>query len=109
MIFAQHAETVFSVIRREGFIIWPIYFDKTLSRSEGRRVPLRLSSRSPTVERLSKAAQRLGWHVKVEVAAHPRMHWKKTGRLIVKPDRSLSKQHVIKLLAQELLKQETKG
>ncbi|MEM4545747.1 MAG: signal recognition particle subunit SRP19/SEC65 family protein [Nitrososphaerota archaeon] len=97
------------MIRREGFIIWPAYFDRALSWREGRRVPLRLSSRSPTVERLNKAAQKLGWYVKVEVAAHPKTHWRKTGRLIVKPDKPLSKQHVIKILAQELLRQETEG
>ncbi|MCS7136454.1 MAG: signal recognition particle subunit SRP19/SEC65 family protein [Nitrososphaerota archaeon] len=96
------------MIRREGFIIWPTYFDRSLSWREGRRVPLRLSSRSPTVEKLSKAAQKLGWYVKVEVAAHPKTHWKKTGRLVVKPDKLLSKQSVIKALAQELLKQEMK-
>jgi len=97
------------MIKREGFIIWPTYFDRTLSRSEGRRVPLPLSSRLPTVEKLSKAAQRLGWYVKVEVAAHPKTHWKKTGRLIVRPDKPLNKQSVIKALAQELLRQETKA
>ncbi|MCL7392131.1 MAG: hypothetical protein LZ162_00625 [Thaumarchaeota archaeon] len=97
------------MIRREGFIIWPTYFDRTLSWGKGRRVPLRLSSRLPTVEKLSRAAQKLGWYVKVEVAAHPKTHWKKTGRLIVKPDNPLSKQSVIKALAQELLRQEVKA
>ncbi len=96
------------MIRREGFIIWPAYFDRSLSRGEGRRVPLRLSSRSPTVERLSKVAQKLGWYIKIEVAAYPKTHWKKTGRLIVKPDKPLSKQSVIRVLAHELLRQETK-
>ncbi|MEM2910706.1 MAG: signal recognition particle subunit SRP19/SEC65 family protein [Nitrososphaerota archaeon] len=96
------------MIRRNGFIIWPIYFDRALSWREGRRVPLRLSSRSPTVEKLSRAAKKLGWHVEVEAATHPRICWKKTGRLIVKPDKPISKQVVVKTLAQELLEQETK-
>ncbi|PUA31462.1 MAG: hypothetical protein B9J98_06335 [Candidatus Terraquivivens tikiterensis] len=94
------------MIRRNGFVIWPIYFDRALSWGKGRRVPLRLSSRSPTVEKLSRAARMLGWQVEVEAAAHPRMGWRKTGRLIVKPDKPLSKQAVIKTLAKELLEQE---
>lgn len=90
------------MLRRDGYIIWPAYFDRSLSRSMGRRVPINLAIRSPTVERLADAARRLGLKIEIEAGAYPRNWYRRTGRLVVKADRSLSKQKIIKMLAEKL-------
>lgn len=90
------------LIKREGYIIWPIYFDKNVPRSKCRRVPLNLAVRNPTAEKLAEAARALGWKVEVEKGSHPAFWWQKTGKVIVIPDKPMKKEAVIKTLAHRL-------
>lgn len=65
-------------------ILWPVYFDSTKSRSEGRRVPKKLAVSAPKLDEVSKAAERLGFHPEiVSDATYPNTPWKKTGFIIV--------------------------
>ena len=41
-------------------IIWPIYFDASKTRKEGRRVPKNLAVQSPKIAELKEAADKLG-------------------------------------------------
>lgn len=78
------------------FIIYPCYFDKALSRAQGRKVSKKHSSEKPGSEHIAKAATSLGLHPALEKnAAHPSTPWKKEGRVIV--DKKTSK---TKLLVQ---------
>ncbi|MCS7126068.1 MAG: signal recognition particle protein Srp19 [Aigarchaeota archaeon] len=90
------------MIKKNGYIVWPIYFDKNVPRSKCRRVPLSLAVKNPSIENIVKAAESLGWKVEVETAAYPSMWWLKTGRAIIKPDKPMSKNSLIKTLAQRL-------
>ncbi|MEM0467144.1 MAG: signal recognition particle subunit SRP19/SEC65 family protein [Candidatus Thermoplasmatota archaeon] len=74
-------------------VLWPMYFDKALSRKNGRRLPRKYCVEKPTCEALVKAAQSLGLHPVFEKnAAHPRTSYKKDGRILV--DKKDSKQKV---------------
>lgn len=90
------------MIRRDGYVIWPIYFDKNIPRSRCRRVPLSLAVKNPSVEKVAEAARSLGWRVEVEDGAHPSTSWVKTGKVVVKPDRHVNKNSLIKTLASRL-------
>jgi len=65
-------------------VIWPAYFDATLSRREGRRVPESLSVEEPTVDEVATAVQQVGYDSVVERdVAYPRRHWEDSGRVLV--------------------------
>ena len=90
------------MLKRRGYVIWPIYFDRSVSRSRCRRVPLDLAVRSPSAEQLAKAAGKLGWRVELEPGSHPAFWWKKTGKLIVDPGKPMKKGEVIRILGKAL-------
>jgi len=90
--------------KQEKFIIWPIYFDASKTRNEGRRVPKSLAIASPKISELKEAAEKTG--LKCEVVAdisHPKMPWLKTGMLLVEKDDG-AKEKIIKKIAKQLLK-----
>jgi len=88
--------------RGRRIVVWPAYLDATLSRGEGRRLPLRDAVRKPRVEELVEAAQRLGLNPEVEDARHPRRWWEQRQRIVV--DKAGSKLATIKRLAEEVRK-----
>lgn len=92
------------MIKREGVIIWLSYFDRGLSRSEGRRVPLNKAIKSPTQEQLLRVAERLGWRAEPLELSHPSYWWKKSSAIRVYPNKQIKKENLIKLLAEEVVK-----
>lgn len=67
-------------------IIWPDYFDNSVSKSHGRRVPKKLAVNNPTVEQIAKAAKKLKLNPKIEQKkAYPCRWWRTTGRVLVNP------------------------
>jgi signal recognition particle subunit SRP19 len=65
-------------------IIWPIYFDKNISRSKGRKIEKKYSIDKPDIEKIAKSAKSLGLNPIIEKnASHPSKHWKKDGRIII--------------------------
>ena len=68
----------------DKIVIWPIYFDKTVSRLNGRKVSKKYAVEKPNIEAIFKAAKSLGLHPILEKdAAHPSRRWKKEGRVII--------------------------
>ena len=87
--------------KRDGYIIWPEYFDKSLTRKYGRRVPKNYAVEQPTVEKIVNALMSLNLEYSVETnAAYPRRWWIQSGRVIVKAN--IKKQILIKWLAKKL-------
>ncbi|MCD6511595.1 MAG: signal recognition particle protein Srp19 [Thaumarchaeota archaeon] len=78
-------------------VIWLDYFDSSLSRAEGRRVPISLATKNPNLDRLVKAARALGYEPEGFEARHPKRPWRKSGYIVINKDRS--KEKVIKELA----------
>jgi len=63
-------------------VLYPEYFDASLSRKDGRRVPKRLAIQGPKVEDIEKAARNLKLNPVKEESAYPRFWWKARGRVI---------------------------
>ena len=64
-------------------ILYPCYFDATLERRSGRRVPQSLAVKGPTLQDLERALKKEHLKFRAEGKPHP-AHWiKREGRLIV--------------------------
>jgi len=76
----------------DKYVIWPVYFDKTVSKLRGRKVSKKHAVEKPSLENIAKAAKSIGLHPVMEKnCAHPSKHWKKEGRLLVDKKGSKSK------------------
>jgi signal recognition particle subunit SRP19 len=83
----------------DKYILYPLYFDDSRSRKQGRRVSLDDCIEKPSIEQIAKAAQSLGLHPILEKdACHPSHHWKQDGRVLV--DKKDSKEKTLQLIAQ---------
>jgi signal recognition particle subunit SEC65 len=90
--------------KKDKIILYPEYFDSKLTREKGRRVPLKFSVPSPTVEELALVSKRLGYDYEMDTeAAYPSNWWSKQGRLLLTKN-DLSKNEVIKNIAKILSK-----
>jgi signal recognition particle subunit SRP19 len=84
-------------------IIWPIYFDITKTRKQGRRVPKNISVQSPKIDEIKQAADKLGMKSEIRPETHfPKTHWAKTGMLLV--EKKEAKEKIIQKLGKQLIK-----
>ncbi|NIR87266.1 signal recognition particle protein Srp19 [Candidatus Bathyarchaeota archaeon] len=89
--------------KRDKFVLWPIYFDSTKTRLEGRRVPKSLAVPTPKLKELQKAVEQIGLQPEVFTdAGYPSSSWQKIG-LIVVPKKG-SKTQILRKVAEELFK-----
>jgi len=85
----------------EKAIIWPIYFDLSKTRKEGRRVPKNCAVQSPKILELKEAADKLGLKNEVNLETRfPKTPWVKGGSMIVAKQES--KEVIIQKLAKQL-------
>ncbi|MFC3476501.1 signal recognition particle subunit SRP19 [Halobacterium litoreum] len=81
-------------------VLWPAYFDATLSRREGRRVAEDLAVERPTVDEIATAVQQVGYDSVVERdVAYPRQHWEDSGRVLVKDADDAGKSDLLQAVA----------
>jgi signal recognition particle subunit SRP19 len=84
-------------------VIWPIYFDSTKTRKEGRRVPKTLAVSLPKILEIKDAVEKLGLEYELmQEASYSKTPWVKTGMLLVK--KSGAKEEIIGKVAKQLLK-----
>jgi signal recognition particle subunit SRP19 len=84
-------------------IIWPIYFDTSKTRKEGRRVSKNIAVQFPKIDEIKQAADKLGLENEVNLNAHfPKNHWYKTGMLLV--EKKEAKEKIIQKLAKQLVR-----
>ena len=89
--------------KQEKFIVWPVYFDQTKTRKNGRRVPKSLTVRHPKIAEVTTAVAKLGLKHEVTLdVGYPKTPWLKTGMILVEKDGS--KEQVIRRIANQLLK-----
>ena len=85
----------------DKYVVWPIYFDKSVSRLNGRKVSKKNAVEKPTMENIAKAAKSLSLNPVLEKeASHPSHHWKKEGRVLV--DKKGSKSKLLVQIAKRL-------
>jgi len=90
------------MLKQNKIVLWPVYFDSTKTRLEGRRVPKSLAAPSPKLEEIRKAVERVGLQPEIVAdAANPGSPWQKTGLLTI-PKKG-SKTKIIREIAKELL------
>jgi len=89
--------------RKDGYVIWPAYFDATHPRSKGRKVPLRLAVEKPSLGELVEAARAAGYAQVVveEQAKYPAYWYEQPGRIVVKAGEK--KSEVVKRIARALV------
>ncbi len=84
----------------EYVILWPEYFDSTLSRKYGRKVPKELAVPRPTQRELLETASLLGLKAEPLEGSYPRTWWIKEGPILV--EKKGSKRKVILEVAKVL-------
>jgi|GEM_PF-201512 len=87
--------------KEKYWVLWPRYFDASVSQREGRRVPRSLAIPSPKLEDIAKAAKLAGFQTTTEEGkAHPATWWDKQGRLLI--PRKFSKTKTLKMVGEKL-------
>ena len=87
--------------KQNKIFLWPVYFDATKNRADGRRIPRKLAVSTPKLEELQMAAKKLGLQTEaVSDVAHPSSPWRKTGLLVLPKKESKGK--TLKRIAEEL-------
>ncbi len=87
---------------RDKTVLWPVYFDSTKARSQGRKVPKKLAVPSPKLSDIQAAMEKLGLKCDLVIeAAYPRSPWRKIG-YITAPKKG-SKSNLLKQIAEVLL------
>jgi len=88
--------------KQKKVVVWPVYFDFSKTRKEGRKVPKSAAVLNPNLAELQRAAEWLGLKPEVEVnAAHPTVPRRKTGRIWVQ--KSGSKTQTLLKIAKEIV------
>jgi len=86
---------------QDKFVIWPSYFDSTLTRSRGRKLPKTLCVPNPRISELVEAVSRLRLRYElVADASYPKTPWVKTGKLLVVKNSTKTK--LLKRIAEQL-------
>lgn len=85
----------------DKYVIYPIYFDKSVSRLSGRRIAKKHAIDKPKAQDISKAAKSLGLNPILENdVPHPSRFWKKEGRVLV--DKKDSKSKILAQIANRM-------
>lgn len=86
----------------DNVVLWPRYFDRSVSRAAGRRVPKDMAVKRPDAAWVVSAAKKAGFKPELEAKArHPAMPWKTMGRVLIKAKGD--KEAVIRKVAKEML------
>lgn len=85
----------------DRFALWPRYFDRSLSRSQGRRVPESLAVKAPDSAWVEAVARKLGLDpTREEKAHHPSLPGEVSGRVLVM--KKGGKEATLRLVAQRM-------
>ena len=88
--------------QRKTWIIYPEYFDKNKSRSNGRKVPKRLTVKNPHVEDIADILDGMDVPNRMEKhASHPAHWYEENGRIII-PKQKEKKLEFLKKLSKKL-------
>lgn len=100
-MFKAYTKLDIKMRKRDKIVLWPVYFDSTRTRLEGRRIPKRLAVSSPKLDEIRKAVERSGLHPEtVPDAAYPYAPWRKVGFVVVAKEGS--KTQIVQRVAKEL-------
>jgi signal recognition particle subunit SRP19 len=82
-------------------VLWLAYFDVSISKDEGRRLPKALAVQNPTLDQIEKACASLGFNPVAERdAAYPSKWYGARGRVLI--DDKGPKAQVLKQIAEKM-------
>ncbi len=85
----------------DKYVIWPIYFDRSVSRIKGRKVSKKIAIDKPKIDDIEKVAKELDLNPVLEKkSSHPSRFWKSEGRILV--DKKNSKSKILRQIANKL-------
>jgi len=73
-------------LRRDNshYFVYPEYFDQSLTRKEGRRLPLSLAIENPTLIEIKLAAEKMDYKYELKKdSAYPRQWWNPKGLILI--------------------------
>ena len=87
--------------KRDGMLIfWPAYFDQNITRSQGRKLPSKLSAPDVTLDILEKAAESAGLEYEVEPEKRYPKDWAEAkGYIVIANDEGHKKKRLMLMLA----------
>jgi signal recognition particle subunit SRP19 len=83
-------------------VLWLDYFNSSLSRAQGRRIPLDRSVKDPKLDELVEATRRLGYKPESELSKHPKRMWTQSGYVSIEKKSQLKKSQIISEVAKLL-------
>lgn len=83
-------------------VLWLDYFNSSITREEGRRIPLDRSVKDPKLGELVEAAKIIGYNAESEVAKHPKRMSLQSGIVSVEKKEGMKKSAVLLEVAKSL-------
>jgi signal recognition particle subunit SRP19 len=83
-------------------VLWLDYFNSSITREEGRRIPLDRSVKDPKLGELVEAAKILGYNPESEAAKHPKRMSLQSGIVSVEKKEGIKKSAVLLEVAKSL-------
>lgn len=84
------------------YILWLDYFNSTVSRENGRRIPMDKSVKDPSLDELGEAARRLGYKPEPQAAKIPSRPYLPSGYVSIEKKSGSKKSIVISEVAKML-------
>jgi len=86
---------------KDKYILWPVYFDSSKTRRDGRRIHKLSAVENPQVQDIYGTALRLGLNpIEEKNSRYPRFCWEKAGKVLV--DKKSKKSVLISNIAKEM-------
>lgn len=90
----------------KDYVVWPSYFDKNLSKKDGRKLPKNLALDHPKFDEIKKALESIGINHQLEkTSKYPKEQGKderNLGRFIV--EKKFSKNEILRKISKEMRK-----
>ena len=86
----------------DRFVVWLEYLDSERKRSEGRRIRLDSCTRSPTLEELTLACERLKLEPEAQAGRRPGVSARVSGYVSIKKGQKKPKHAIMMQIAREL-------
>lgn len=83
--------------------VWVSYFDQSLSRKYGRRLPRELAVPEPKLSEVLKACESLGFRCEAEEKRYPRVWHRPSALITLRVPVDVSKPEVIKSIGKKLV------
>lgn len=80
-------------------VLWPAYFDASLSRSAGRRVPVEQAIEEPAVDEIATAVQQVGYDAVIERHKTYSREYEPRGRVLVQGADDATKNDLVQATA----------